>query len=107
MIREPMTNEEIANTFNKPKEVMALLKKTPVSNNIDIKWFYAYDPVYGSAGGAEVHVNGKLLFKHLPDPRNRYDDWTDKEIFYEILERLGYEVFWEEKNTYYEEESYS
>lgn len=103
MIRRPMTIEEIERVLkkNEPKEVMALCK-TNKKSVVDIKWLYKTDPVFGTAGGAEVRLNGKLLFMHIPNPCKLYEDWTDKEIFYEILERLGYEVDWEEESVYYE-----
>ena len=104
MIRSPMTVKEIVRVLNKneSKEVMALCK-TNKKSVIDIKWLYKTDSVYGTAGGAEVRLNGKLLFMHLPNPCKPYEDWTDKEIFYEILERLGYEVNWEEEESVYHE----
>lgn len=103
MIRRPMTVEEIERLLNKNehKDVMALCKN-PKKGTVAIKWLYKTDPVFGTAGGAEVRLNGKLLFMHIPNPCKLYEDWTDKEIFYEILERLGYEVDWKEESVYYE-----
>lgn len=96
MIRSPMTVEEIERILKRePKEVMALCKN-PKKGTVGIKWLYKTDPVFGTAGGAEVRLNGKLLFMHIPNPCKLYEDWTDKEIFYEILEHLGYEVAGEE-----------